>query len=145
MFGPNLTTPVTSHHVGHLVYLLVGHNANVQLHVSQVQKNLFLSAAMLATMPATMSDTMSATMCNNMSDKNKKKRFFVGRHFGHYVGHLVHLHVGRRVSHHVGHHNVVSMLCEGSEMLTEWKSELTDGQTGVGASDVCTSKNYILL
>ena len=73
----------------------------------------------------------------------------VGRHVGHlvhlHVGHLVHLHVGHHVSHHIGHRNIVSTLCEGSEMLTEWKSELTDGQTGVGASDVCTSKNDILL
>ena len=29
---------------------------------------------------------------------------------------------------HVGHHNVILTLCEGSEMLTEWKSEsITDG------------------
>ena len=27
------------------------------------------------------------------------------------------------VSHHVGHHNVISMLCEGSDTLTEWTSE----------------------
>ena len=45
---------------------------------------------------------------------------------GHHVGHLV----GHHVSHHVGHHNVVSMLCEVSETLTEWKSEtITDGRT----------------
>ena len=39
------------------------------------------------------------------------------------VGHHVHLHFGHDVQLHVGHHNVVSMLCEGSETLTEWKSE----------------------
>ena len=38
------------------------------------------------------------------------------------VCHLVHL--------HVGHHNVISTLCEGSETLTEWKSEsITYGPT----------------
>ena len=63
-----------------------------------------------------------------------------------HVGHHVNLHVGHHVSHHVGHHNVVSMLCECSETLTEWKSEsvtngLTDGHTGVGARDACASKN----
>ena len=39
------------------------------------------------------------------------------------VGHHVRLHVGHHVHIHVGHHNVVSTLCEGSETLTEWKSE----------------------
>ena len=44
------------------------------------------------------------------------------------VGHHVHLHVGHRVGYCIGHHNVVSTICEGSEMLTEWKSEsITDG------------------
>ena len=55
----------------------------------------------------------------------------VGHHVGHLVGHLVHLHVGHHVhllvghhvSHHFGHHNVDLTLCEGSEILTEWKSE----------------------
>ena len=66
-----------------------------------------------------------------------------------FVNHLVHLHVGHYVSHHVGHHNVVSTLCEGSETLTEWKSEKVwhlsairrDRLTGVGARDACASKN----
>ena len=35
-----------------------------------------------------------------------------------------------QVSHHVGHHNVISTLFEGSETLTEWKSEsITYGPT----------------
>ena len=44
-----------------------------------------------------------------------------------HVGHDVRLHVGYHVHLHIGHHfdhyNVVSTLCEGSETLTEWKSE----------------------
>ena len=53
----------------------------------------------------------------------------------------MHLHVGRHVSHHVGHRNVVSTLCEVSETLTEWKSEIiTYGRTGVGAN--CVFKNH---
>ena len=68
--------------------------------------------------------------------------FFVGRPVVHHVGYLVHLHVGHHVHLHVGHHNVVSTLCEGSETLTEWKSEIiTYGRrrqtwlTRVGAGD----------
>ena len=43
---------------------------------------------------------------------------------GHHFGHHVHLNVGHLVHLHVGHHNVVSTLSEGSETLTEWKSEI---------------------
>ena len=44
---------------------------------------------------------------------------------------------------HVGHHNVVSTLFEGSETLTEWKSEsVKDGLTGVSVRDACASKNW---
>ena len=39
------------------------------------------------------------------------------------VGHHVQLHVGHPVHLHVDHHDVISMLCEGSETLLEWKSE----------------------
>ena len=57
-----------------------------------------------------------------------------------HVSQHVHLHVDHHVSHNVGHHDVILTLCEGSEMLTEWKSEsVTYGRTfigtGVGASD----------
>ena len=45
--------------------------------------------------------------------------FFVGHLVNLLIGYHVHLHVGR----HVSHRNVVSMFCEGSETLTEWKSE----------------------
>ena len=63
----------------------------------------------------------------------------VGNHADRYVGHHVHLHIHDHVSHlhgqlvdPRGHHNVILTLCEGSETLTEWKSEgitdrLTDG------------------
>ena len=62
-------------------------------------------------------------------------------HVGHHLGNLVHLHVG----HHVGHRNVVSTLCEGSEALSEWKSESvtnlpTNGRTEVGTKDAGASK-----
>ena len=58
------------------------------------------------------------------------------------------LHVGHHVQLHVGHHDIISMLCEGSETLLEWKSEsTTDGPTnghtvtdGAGAADACASK-----
>ena len=48
----------------------------------------------------------------------------------------------------LSHHNVVSALCEGSETLTECKSESvmdkpTNGLTGVGARDACGSKNVV--
>ena len=47
---------------------------------------------------------------------------------GHHVGHLVHL--------HGGYHNVISKLCEGSETLTESKSEsITNRRTGIVARD----------
>ena len=36
---------------------------------------------------------------------------------------LISFFVGYHVHLHVGNHNVVSTLCEGSERLTEWKSE----------------------
>ena len=55
----------------------------------------------------------------------------------------VHLHVGNHVSYHVGHRNVVATLCEVSETLTEWKSEISrtdDGLTREGARDTCVSK-----
>ena len=71
-FGPNSPTPVTSHHIGQLVYLLVGHH--VQVHVSQERKKL--SVVMSATMPSAMSATMPATMCNNMSAKKDNKKIF---------------------------------------------------------------------
>ena len=52
-----------------------------------------------------------------------KKLFIVCHH----VGHHVHLHV----SHHGGHRNVVSMLCEVSKTMTEWKPKVlpTYGQS----------------
>ena len=70
---------------------------------------------------------MSATISNSMSPDLS----FFGCYVYHLVGHRVHLHsahhVHLHVSHHVGHHNVVLTLCEGSETLTEWKSEsITD-------------------
>ena len=71
---------------------------------------------------------------------------FASNSFGpiHFVLELCDLQVSRNVSHHVGHHNVVSMLCEGSKTLTEWKFEtityLTYGLTWVGARDTCMSK-----
>ena len=64
-------------------------------------------------------------------------------HFNHvhlHVGHHVHLHVG----HHVGHHNVISTLCEGSETLTEWKSERMTDVDGVGVKEAFASKNKII-
>ena len=49
--------------------------------------------------------------------------YLVGHIVRLYVGHHVHPHAGHHVSHHVGHHNIMSTLCEGSETLSEWKSE----------------------
>ena len=62
-------------------------------------------------MSTNLSTSMSATMSISILAD-----FFFSRHVGHpvhfHVGHHVYLHV----SHHVSHHNVVSALCEGSEM-----------------------------
>ena len=64
--------------------------------------------------------------------------FFVRHHVGNLVGHLVYLHVAHHVSYHVGHRNVVSALFEGSETLTELKSEsVIDLRT-------CASKKHFL-
>ena len=43
---------------------------------------------------------------------------------GHLIGHHVQLHVGHQFQLHVSNHNVVLALCEVSETLTEWKSEI---------------------
>ena len=49
---------------------------------------------------------------------------FVGHHLGRLVGYLVRL--------HVGHHNVVSMLCEGSEKSESMTNGRTFGRTDRG-------------
>ena len=100
---------------------------------------------MSATLSDTMANSMSAIFCCCQSPCRPPSRspcllpcrplfvlsFFVGFH----VVHLVHLHVGYHVSHHVGHHHVVSMLCEGSETLTEWKSKSFKNPGSYGRTD----------
>ena len=67
--------------------------------------------------------------------------FFVGHH----VDHLVRHHVGHLVYYNVGHRDVISMLCEGSETLLEWKYEsIMDGLIGVGARNAWASKDTFL-
>ena len=46
---------------------------------------------------------------------------------------------------HVGHRDFISMLCEGSETLLEWKYEsIMDGLIGVGARNAWASKDPFL-
>ena len=123
-FWPNWPTPVPTlspnwifmlmsiffgHHVGHLVYLHVGH------HVQPI---------FLFCLPP----------CRPTCLPPCRPIFFVGHLVHLHSDHHVHFLVG----HHVGQHNVVPTLCKGSETLTEWKYEsmtnvLTDGLTGLGA------------
>ena len=86
-----------------------------------------------------VSDMFADKVAKKGTQFGKKKK---GTQFGDYVG----KHDGHPVS---DHRNVVSTLCEVSEMLTEWKSESvmadrqtygrTDRLTGVGARDTCVS------
>ena len=80
-------------------------------------------------MSATKSTSLSAILCTSMS-----ATMTWWHHVHLHLGHHVHSHVG----HHVSHQNVISTLCEGSETLTEWKSEsITYLRTGLGARDDC--------
>ena len=65
----------------------------------------------------------------SLTNSLTKLGFHVGHLVNFHVGHNVQLHVGHHVSHHVGHQNVISTLCEGSEILTEQNSEKYHGLT----------------
>ena len=62
-----------------------------------------------------------------LTKPRKQLSHHVSHHLHLHVNH-VQLHVGRHVhlhfSLHVGHRNIISTLCEGSETLTIWKSEI---------------------
>ena len=69
--------------------------------------------------------------------------FFIGHHVGYLVhldvSHNIHLLIGHEVHPHVCQHNVVPMLCEGSDILTEWKSESVTYGRMDGLTEVITS------